>query len=217
MAKSFKKFSTAKAHSNGLPIVKIDDLYIVIESDLMGASLTSVELIDQATGSYNATVTLFHLSRLGNANHASPRAGSHYGSGKNLFADRDQAIATLAPAPIAAAELEAVDELVADAMNEPAQLCYVAAPSAKVGERIRVIFRGEAGYHVADFDQAAIPAGEIEQLVADLNADLGVDRIEARAMVCGSMFGWNVPAADSRHVRDALAEADAIATAHGVQ
>lgn len=111
--------------------------------------------------------------------------------------------------------IAAIDALVAAAMAEPEipGLCYVAVPGAKIGARIAVIFRGEKGYHVADFDHAGIPASEIAGLVEDLNAGIGVDKIEARAMLCGSMFGWNVPAATSRHVRDAIAEAAAVAAA----
>lgn len=86
MAQAFKKFSTAKALAAGRPIVKIDDLFIVIEKDLAGMALTSVELLSGNGGRYEATITLRALLRLGNANYAEPRRS--YGSGIDLFAER---------------------------------------------------------------------------------------------------------------------------------
>jgi CRISPR/Cas system-associated protein Csm6 len=74
-AQVFKKFATAKTHANGLPIVRIDNLYIVIETaDKNFHGITSIDLIDTERGNITGTVTLRHLARLGNANWATPKA-----------------------------------------------------------------------------------------------------------------------------------------------
>jgi hypothetical protein len=185
MAQAFKKFSTAKALAAGRPIVKIDDLFIVIETDLTAMSIASVELLS-AAGRYEATVTLGHLARLGNANYAEARV--RYGSGVNPFA-------------------------------KPAkpEICYIVIETNAPGERIGLVKRGEKGFYPTDYDRDSAAIGIVREFVAHMNDKLGVDALEARAMACGSMFGWNVPAANSDHLREARAEAEAIATERGVQ
>lgn len=93
-------------------------------------------------------------------------------------------------------------------------LCYVIVPGAPAGKRIGIVKRGERGYYDADADSATASIEIVREVVTDLNKRLGVDAIEARAMLCGSMFGWDVPAANSDHIRDATAEAAAIAANH---
>jgi hypothetical protein len=95
--------------------------------------------------------------------------------------------------------------------NTKPELCYVIVPGAAPGRRIGIVKRGERGYYAADADVATASDDLVREVVDDLNARLGVDKIEARAMLCGSMFGWDVPAANSDHMRDAQAEAAAIA------
>lgn len=97
--------------------------------------------------------------------------------------------------------------------NTKPELCYVMVPGAAPGKRIGIIKRGERGYYAADADSVTASAEIVREVVDDLNARLGVDKIEARAMLCGSMFGWDVPAANSDHTRQAFAEAEAIADA----
>lgn len=94
---------------------------------------------------------------------------------------------------------------------EKPETCYIVVPGAPAGKRIGLVKRGERGYYDAEADSETASIEIVEQVVNDLNTRLGVDRIEARAMLCGSMFGWDVPAANSDHMRDALAEAEAIA------
>lgn len=100
-----------------------------------------------------------------------------------------------------------------EAIAKPA-LCYVALETNAPGKRVAIVKRGELGYFDTDLDVAAASIEIVKQVVTELNAQLGVDGIEARAMICGSMFGWNVPAANSDHLREARAEAEAIAAAH---
>lgn len=72
--KTFRKFSTAKAAADGQPIIRIsnggDHLYVVMDGDdNIGVRLTEVGVISP-TGYITGHVSLGHLDRLGNANHA---------------------------------------------------------------------------------------------------------------------------------------------------
>ncbi len=72
--------------------------------------------------------------------------------------------------------------------------CYSVLPSS--GEII-IIKRGEKGYFKAD-----IPAADKEEarsIVNEYNAKLGVGRAQEEAMKAGSMFGFQVPAADPKN------------------
>jgi hypothetical protein len=65
MAETFRKYGTAKKKADGLPVVRIADLYI--------AGVTAMDEItifppDHDAGS--AHITMRHLDRLGNGNHA---------------------------------------------------------------------------------------------------------------------------------------------------
>jgi len=56
-----------------------------------------------------------------------------------------------------------------------------------------IIKRGESGYYPIS---AVQNEGENFGKVTRLNKSIGVDKRQAAAMLAGSMFGWNVPAAD---------------------
>lgn len=96
-----------------------------------------------------------------------------------------------------------------DAPAAKPALCYIVIETNKPGERVVIVKRGELGYFQTDLDRGG-SADDLKQAANELNAKMGVDMIEARAMRLGSMFGWNVPAANSDHQRDAIAEADAV-------
>lgn len=71
--------------------------------------------------------------------------------------------------------------------------CYGVMPST--GELI-VIAKGESGCYETSF-----PTGSKEEtraLAEAYNKELGVTKVQAAAMLAGSMFGWKVPAADPR-------------------
>lgn len=77
-----------------------------------------------------------------------------------------------------------------DASSLP-ERCYTVLPSS--GQLIEVR-RGERGYY-----PCAYSTGDrtYNQVLADyLNAHEGITKAQAAAMQAGSMFGWNVPAAD---------------------
>lgn len=63
-------------------------------------------------------------------------------------------------------------------------------------KEIVIIKRGESGYY-----QTGIHAknkAEGMKIVDEYNQKLGVSKAQAAAMEAGSMFGWNIPAADPR-------------------
>jgi len=71
------------------------------------------------------------------------------------------------------------------------ETCYSTLPST--GELI-IIKRGERGYYKTDY-----PTGDKEEtrfLADERNGILEVTKAQEAAMLAGSMFGWDVPAAD---------------------
>lgn len=69
--------------------------------------------------------------------------------------------------------------------------CYGVLQST---EQIIIIKRGESGYFPTD-----IPAAnkrEAQEIVDEYNSMRGISKAQAAAMSAGSMFGWDVPAAD---------------------
>lgn len=77
------------------------------------------------------------------------------------------------------------------------ELCYTLLPSS--GEVIKV-FRGDRGYtplKIPSVDSAAA-----RKFADDMNRRLGVSKAQESAMLAGSMFGWNVPAANPQNYDD---------------
>jgi len=66
--KAFKRFSAAKQAANGQPIIRIGDTYLVGVT-IDGGYMTEISLI-APDGHISGNVTVRHLDRLGNANHA---------------------------------------------------------------------------------------------------------------------------------------------------
>ena len=74
-------------------------------------------------------------------------------------------------------------------------MCYAQLPST--GEVI-MINKGESGYiPTADYPDSSYEKNTV--IVNEGNRALGVTKAHAAAMLAGSMFGWNVPAADPRN------------------
>jgi len=80
------------------------------------------------------------------------------------------------------------------------ELCYAAAITQPIGQRVALIKRGESGYYPSQYDNEHLSLEDVTQLVEHLNKQLRVSQIQARAMLNGSMFGWNVAAADPKHI-----------------
>ena len=77
------------------------------------------------------------------------------------------------------------------------ELCFSTMPGT--GELI-CIKRGESGYYPSNWNT---PDREHNRQIADeQNQRLGVTPAQKEAMMCGSMFGWNVPGADPAFVEE---------------
>lgn len=72
--------------------------------------------------------------------------------------------------------------------------CYGVLPDT--GELI-IIKKGESGYYRTDV--ATTGKEETHALADEYNGKLGISKAQAAAMMAGSMFGWQVPAADPKH------------------
>ena len=60
-----------------------------------------------------------------------------------------------------------------------------------------VLKRGESGYYRSDWNTA--DRVQNKELADYHNQQLGVTEAQRKAMEAGSMFGWQVPAADPKH------------------
>ena len=69
--------------------------------------------------------------------------------------------------------------------------CYAVLPSS--GQLIEVR-RGEMGYYPCAYSTGDRAYNQV--LANYFNAHEGITKAQAAAMLAGSMFGWNVPAAD---------------------
>jgi hypothetical protein len=72
------------------------------------------------------------------------------------------------------------------------ELCY-ALDVTKGPDKGRAIIikRGESGYYPTDW-----PDGYTQEIIDELNKRCGITKAQAEAMHIGSMFGWDVPAAN---------------------
>ena len=76
-------------------------------------------------------------------------------------------------------------------------LCYANLPST--GELI-IITKGESGYKNASSPYDSPERNK--ELAEGHNAEMGITKAQAAAMLAGSMFGWEVPAADPANYDD---------------
>ena len=72
--------------------------------------------------------------------------------------------------------------------------CYAVLPSS--GQLIEVR-RGEKGYYPCAYSTGDRAYNKV--LANQFNAHEGISKAQASAMLAGSLFGWNVPAADPAH------------------
>lgn len=78
-------------------------------------------------------------------------------------------------------------KLTAELSAKLPQLCFAMHP---VSERPVMIEKGMSGFY------QTVHMTKGQAFVDELNADLGVTKAQAEAMLTGSMFGWGVPGAD---------------------
>ena len=82
MIKAYKRYGIAKENSNGQPILRVGTgagtLYIT--------GLDSIDeiciLANDGKGSITGNITMKHLDRLGNGNHATAKDGKNYSHGR---------------------------------------------------------------------------------------------------------------------------------------
>lgn len=88
-----------------------------------------------------------------------------------------------------------IDGLVA--MSKLPEYCYALLPSNQMLIRID---RGRKGYSPCRLDGQHVYGEKAQEVMDKMNADLNVTSHQRSAMLHGSMFGWEAPAADPDHV-----------------
>lgn len=73
--------------------------------------------------------------------------------------------------------------------------CLAYIPENEIGHRIVVIRRGQ-GVIQSRYDHAALTEETARCLVRDVNRHLGVSPSQREALLAGSLYGWDSPAAD---------------------
>ena len=73
------------------------------------------------------------------------------------------------------------------------EVCYSILPST--GDVI-IIKHGESGYYRCEYSTEDKAFNR--EFANDRNANLGVSKAQVEAMLAGSMYGWDVPAADPK-------------------
>ena len=77
------------------------------------------------------------------------------------------------------------------------EACLTLMPS---GGKLIYIERGQSGYHTSNWDTGD-PAKN-RRIADDYNEKLGVTKAQVEAMLGGSMFGWDVAAADPKRYQN---------------
>ncbi len=75
--------------------------------------------------------------------------------------------------------------------------CYNVLPS---DGRLIIITKGESGY--TDVNDSNNSSEKNKELADGHNAEMGVTKAQAEAMLSGSIFGWNTPAADPKNYNE---------------
>lgn len=75
--------------------------------------------------------------------------------------------------------------------------CYVYLPTS---QEIGIVKKGKMGYYRSDLSPVYGESGQ--EFVDELNRQSGVNKAQAAAMLAGSMFGWQMPAADPKNYDD---------------
>ena len=81
--------------------------------------------------------------------------------------------------------------------------CYCLLPG---NDQLIMVRRGGQGYYPVTQGKNYVYGEEARKLMNELNAAAGVTEAQREAMQNGSMFGWDVPAADPKTWEKILAE-----------
>lgn len=95
-----------------------------------------------------------------------------------------------------AEKLEYVGNKVIPLRSSLPERCFSVLPST--GELI-VLTKGEGGYEKS---KVMLPAEDRKRYADKRNSDMGITKAQSEAMLAGSMFGWEVPAADPANYDD---------------
>ncbi|WP_433970190.1 hypothetical protein [Tunturiibacter gelidiferens] len=82
---------------------------------------------------------------------------------------------------------------------------YVVIPGGKPSKRIGIVTFGESGYHLTNYDHHTTVKG-CEEHVRLINERMGITPEVEEAMLCGSMYGWNIPGAEAARLHFASRE-----------
>ena len=84
------------------------------------------------------------------------------------------------------------------------RIAYAFIPQFKPGERIVFITYREDGYTQTTFDHVGMSEADCQQIVNNLNAQIGVPPNVADSMIAASMYGWHIPGAEAAIVHFSL-------------
>lgn len=86
-------------------------------------------------------------------------------------------------------------------MDKLPELCFTLLPGSG---KLICVKRGERGYYPSDWSTA--DAHENRRLADEMNGEMGVTPAQERAMLIGSMCGWDVPGADPDNCQEIAAQ-----------
>lgn len=75
--------------------------------------------------------------------------------------------------------------------------CLAYVETLDEGNRIVLIRRGQQGYICTRYDHPGLSPITVQSIVREVNQKLGVSPSQCKAMLVGSMYGWDNPDADA--------------------
>lgn len=85
--------------------------------------------------------------------------------------------------------------------------CLAYVETLEEGDRIVLIRRGQQGYIRTRYDHPGLSPITVQAIVREVNTKLGVSPSQTKAMLTGSMFGWDSPGANAEQHQQLDAEA----------
>jgi len=90
--------------------------------------------------------------------------------------------------------LERIGRKVIPLLSTLPDMCYSIPPS---GDEVVIIKKGEEGYY--SIGKYGHDCAEAQSIADECNRNCGVSKAQEAAMLSGSMFGWDTPAADPKN------------------